>query len=206
MDRTQVQVLRFAQILFLQCSQQPSGLGTIIITITLLWTRTLRQGCLEVCYLTPEPTFLINICVLLTSKKWVYGQKPIGKLITLSLTHCSQPCLNLHVSLHYFEDMNSPGSDPFPSFSSSVSFAWNSPQVPDPRPPVGSQSGPHLPPPSNTQTARTNPKPGVFPSQVCLHEHPWGEVTNAVFFQFCPLLDHWNDLFLLSESVIVCYI
>lgn len=85
MDRTQVQVLCFAQILFLQCSQQPSGLGTIIITITLLWTRTLRQGCLGVYYLTPEPTFLINICALLTSKKWVYGQKPIGKLITLML-------------------------------------------------------------------------------------------------------------------------
>lgn len=36
--------------------------------------------------------------------------------------------------------------------------------------------------------------------------HAWGEVTNALFFQFCPLLDQWNDLFLLGEAVFVCYI
>lgn len=205
MDRTQVQVLRFAQILFLVFTTT-QWVGHYHYHDHSFMDKDTEAGVLRSLLSDSRTTFLINICVLLTSKKWVYGQKPIGKLITLSLTHCSQPCLNLHVSLHYFEDMNSPGIDPFPSYSSSVSFAWNSPQVPDPRPPVGSQSGPHLPPPSNTQTARTNPKPGVFPSQVCLHEHPWGEVTNAVFFQFCPLLDHWNDLFLLSESVIVCYI
>lgn len=47
------------------------------------------------------------------------------------------------------------------SFSSSVSFAWNS-ACSRSSPPVGSQSGPHLPPPINTQTARTNPMPGIF--------------------------------------------
>ena len=56
-----------------------------------------------------------------------------------------------------------------------------------------------------TRVAETNLQPGVFPLTGFPYEHAWGEVTNAVFFQFCPLLDRWSDLFLLSEPIIVCY-